>query len=381
VPAVPARTPRNESIDCLRGGVMILMALDHTRDFFGTSVDMHTAPLGLWLTRWVTHYCAPVFVYLAGMSAWLHGRRLSTASLSAFLLKRGLWLVLLEVTVVRVAWSLQFGPGAGVLQVIWVIGMAMIALAALVWLPRAVVGAIALAVVVGHNYWDPVQADALGDFRWLWVMMHDGGPLAPFEGARWFVAYPAIPWIAVMAGGYAMGPWALRSRAERRARFLGAGLAVTAGFLVLRATNLYGDPHAWNAEGGPLRAAMSFLDCQKYPPSLLYLAMTLGPAWCVLAWLDRPLGPWATRVATYGRVPLFYYVLHLFLLHGLAIVLAWPVLGSEALTRQYMPFGGLAWPLPGVYAMWITVVLMLYPACRWFADVKRRSSSPWMSYL
>jgi uncharacterized membrane protein len=184
-----------------------------------------------------------------------------------------------------------------------------------------------------------------------------------------------------MAGGYAMGSWALRSRAERRARFLGAGLAVSGLFLILRATNLYGDPHPWSAEGGPLRAVLSFLDCEKYPPSLLFLAMTLGPAWCVLAWLDRPLGPWATHVAIYGRVPLFYYVLHLFLIHGLAIALAWPLLGDDAVTRQYMPFAPLAWPLPAVYAIWLTVVLMLYPACRWFADVKRKSASPWMSYL
>jgi len=377
----PARAPRNESIDCLRGGVMILMALDHTRDFFGTPVDMHTASLGLWMTRWLTHYCAPVFVYLAGMSAYLHGRRLSTAALSAFLLKRGLWLVLLEVTVVRAAWSLQFGPGNGVLQVIWAIGVAMLALAALVWLPRPVIAALALALVAGHNHWDPVRAEGLGDLGWVWVLLHQGGPLAPFEGARWFVAYPALPWIGVMAGGYVMGPWALNSRAERRARFLGAGLAVTGGFLILRATNLYGDPHPWTLEGEPLRTMLSFLDCEKYPPSLLYLMMTLGPAWCVLAWLDRPLGTWASRVAIYGRVPLFYYVLHLFLIHGLAIVLALPVLGAAAVTRQYMPFGGLAWPLPGVYAMWIAVVLALYPACRWFAEVKRRNPSPWLSYL
>jgi uncharacterized membrane protein len=194
---------------------------------------------------------------------------------------------------------LQFGPGSGVLQVIWAIGVAMIVLAALVWLPRPVVGAIALAV---HRRPRPLgrrAADAFGDLGGSGCCCTRADP-SHRSRATVVRGVSVIPWIAVMAGGYAMGTWALRSRAERRARFLGAGLAVTGGFLILRATNLYGDPHPWSAEGGPLRTALSFLDCEKYPPSLLYLAMTLGPAWCVLAWLDRPLGPWATRVATYG---------------------------------------------------------------------------------
>ena len=359
---------------------MILMALDHTRTFLGTEVDLHTAPPALYLTRWITHFCAPVFVLLAGIGAYLHGRRLpSPRALATYLATRGLWLVLLEVTVVRAAWLFYLGPDVLILQVIWAIGASMVTLAGLVWLPRPAIAAFAAALIVGHNLLDAVHADALGGLRWLWLLLHESGRLEPFAGARWFVAYPLIPWVAVMAAGYALGPWALLPRDERRARFLRVGVALVAVFAVVRATNVYGDPHPWSADGGPLRAVLSFLDCEKYPPSLLYLAMTLGPALCLLAWIDRPVGPWAARVAIYGRVPLFYYVLHLFLIHALAVVVAWSGLGGVARSRDLS--GGLAFPLPAVYALWVAVVLLLFPACRWFADVKRRSNAAWVTYL
>jgi len=380
VPKEPSA--RNDAIDWLRGAVMVLMALDHTRMFLGTSVDLHTAPPALYFTRWVTHFCAPVFVLLAGTAAWLHGRRLaSTRALSIYLLTRGLWLVLLEVTVVRFAWLFALGPEIVLLQVIWAIGASMVVLAGLVWLPRGGIVAVAAALIAGHNLFDTVQADRLGSLRWLWLLLHEPGKLQPFTGATWFVAYPLVPWVAVMAAGYALGPWALLPRADRRARFLRAGLVLTSGFVVLRATNLYGDPHPWSSEGGPMRAVLSFLDCQKYPPSLLYLAMTIGPALCALAWVDRPLGPWATRVTVFGRVPLFYYVLHILLIHLLAIALAWPAMGPAAIARPFGVSEPLGYSLPAVYAWWAVVVVFLYSPCRWFAGVKRRSHSAWMSYL
>ncbi len=371
--------PRYEAVDCLRGIVMVLMALDHTRMFVGTPVDLAVAPVALFLTRWITHFCAPVFVFLAGMSARLQSRRLgSTAASSAHLLKRGLWLVVLEVTVVRLGCLFSFGPGVVVLQVIWAIGVSMIVLAGLVWLPRGVIGAVAVATIVGHNALDVVHADGLGGLRWAWILLHEEVRLEPFSGARWFLVYPVVPWIAVMAAGYAVGPWALLPQAARRGRFLTAGIALTTAFVVLRATNLYGDPHPWTSAGGPLRAALSFLDCEKYPPSLLFLLMTLGPAACALAWLDRPLGSWASRIAIYGRVPLFYYVVHIYVIHALALGLAALAIGT---TRTPGPEGGLALPLPAVYAVWIVVVVALYPACRWFGDVKRRSGAAWTSYV
>jgi uncharacterized membrane protein len=374
-----ASSERNAAIDCLRGTVMILMALDHSRMFLGTSVDLHTAEPALYFTRWVTHYCAPVFVLLAGIGAYLHGQKLgSTRALSRYLFTRGLWLVFLELTVVRLVWMFYLGPSFLVLQVIWAIGMSMVVLSGLVWLPRGAIAAFAAALIAGHDLLDGIPAPA-GAWRWLWLVLHQEGVLEPFPGASWLVLYPLIPWVAVMAAGYAIGPWALLPRNVRRQRFLRVGAALTAVFVLLRATNLYGDPHPWSAEGGALRTLLSFLDCEKYPPSLLYLTMTLGPALCALAWLDRPLGPWAARVAVYGRVPLLYYVLHVFLIHTAAIAVAWPSLGAAAFTRPLG--GGFGYSLPAVYALWCAVVLALYPVCVWFGALKRRSPGAWTSYI
>src|SRR5262249_6758210 len=202
------------------------------------------------------------------------------------------------------------GPGFLVLQVIWAIGLSMVVLSGLVWLPRRAIALLAVALIAGHNLLDPVHASDLGAWRWLGLLLHEPGRLEPFPGASWIVVYPLIPWVAVMAVGYVIGPWAVLARDERRSRFLRTGAALTAGRVLLRASNLSGDPHAWSA------GLLSFLDCEKYPPSLLYLAMTLGPALCALAWMDRPLGPWATRITVYGRVPLLYYVLHIALIHA-----------------------------------------------------------------
>ena len=374
---------RNQSIDCLRGAVMVLMALDHTRMFLGPGVDLATAPPALYFTRWVTHFCAPVFVLLAGTAAFLHGQRLrSTRALARFLLTRGLWLVLLELTVVRVAWIGDLGVQTLVLQVIWAIGASMIVLAGLVWLPLPAIATFAAVLILGHDALDGIHAEAFGNFRWLWVLLHEESRLQPFPGASWLVVYPLVPWAGVMAAGYAVvGPWAARPAAQRRARFARAGVALMAGFLLLRASNLYGDPHPWTTGASPVRTLLSFLDCAKYPPSLLFLAMTLGPALCVLAWMDRPRGPWAARIAVFGRVPLFYYVLHLALIHLLAIALAWPSMGTTALTHRFIAGGSLGYGLPAVYAFWAIVVLALYPACVWFAGVKRRSDAVWLSYL
>jgi uncharacterized membrane protein len=372
------RAERNQSIDWLRGLVMIVMALDHTRDFVGPTVDLATAGPALFFTRWITHYCAPVFVLLAGTAAYLHGRRLpSTAALSRYLLSRGLWLIVVEVVFVRAAVLFYLGPSALILQVIWAIGASMVVLAGLVWLPRPALVAVALVTIGGHNLLDGIDADRLGAQRWLWLLLHQPGPLVPFPGARWFLVYPVVPWFAVMGAGYALGPWMTLPQAERRARVLRLGLALIAGFAVLRASGLYGDPHPWD----PARGVLGFLDCAKYPPSLLFLAMTLGPALVLLALMDRPLGPWGERVSVYGRVPLFYYLLHFFLIHVIAIAMAWPMLGRDALTHVYMPEGNLDYSLPVVYAVWIAVVLALYVPSRWFAGVKRRSQAAWMSYL
>ncbi len=372
------RATRNGAIDCLRGLVMIAMALDHTRTFIGGPIELTTAGPALFFTRWITHFCAPIFVLLAGTAAWLHGRRLgSTAAASTWLLTRGIWLIVLEVTVVRAAVMFYLGPDVLVLQVIWAIGASMVMLAALVWLPLPVIAALTLVTIAGHNAFDGVDAAGLGGARWLWIVLHQPGPLSPFTGAHWFLVYPLVPWFAVMAAGYALGPWMVLPQGERRHRLVLLGAAVTAGFVLLRASGLYGDPHPWSAARSPL----GFLDCEKYPPSLLFLAMTLGPGLVLLAVLDRPLGLWGERVMVFGRVPLFYYVLHFFLIHVIAVVMAWPTLGSAALAHQFMPDGGLRLSLPVVYVVWIAVVVILYPPSRWFAGVKRRSNAAWLSYV
>jgi uncharacterized membrane protein len=253
----------------------------------------------------------------------------------------------------------------------------MVALAALVWLPLPASAAFAVAMIAGHDALDGVRADGLGGLRWLWLVLHQEGTLAPFEGARWLVIYPLVPWIAVMAAGYVLGPWVVLPAAERRRRFLGLGTALIVGFIVLRASRLYGDPHPWD----PARGLLGFLDCEKYPPSLLFLMMTLGPALVLLALLDRPLGASGERVTIFGRVPLFFYVLHIFVIHALAVLLAWPTDGTAAIARQYMPNDPIRLALPATYACWLFVVAVLHAPSRWFAGVKSRSTAAWLSYL
>src|SRR5215468_5654738 len=230
--AMPTPRPeRNQAIDWLRGAVMILMALDHSRMFLGPAVDLRTAAPALYFTRWITHFCAPVFVLLAGTAAYLHGQRLgSTRALSRYLFTRGLWLAFLEVTVIRAVWIFSIGPEILVLQVIWAIGVSMVVLAALVWLPRSAIAAFAVALIAGHNLFDAIRAADLGALRWVWLLLHEEGGLEPFPGARWIIIYPLVPWVAVMAAGYVIGPWALLPREVRRERFWRAGLALIGGF-------------------------------------------------------------------------------------------------------------------------------------------------------
>ena len=297
------RPPRNDAIDCLRGVVMILMALDHTRMFVGPSVDLQTAAPALCFTRWITHFCAPVFVLLAGLAAYLHGRRLGSTRALGYLFTRGLWLAVLESrSSVRCGWhtSDRRCSAAGDLGH----RSSMMVVAALVWLPHGAIAAFAAIVIVGHNLLDAVHAEQLGALRWLWLLLHEEGRLTPFAGATWFVIYPLIPWVAVMAAGYVIGPWALLPREQRRLQFLRAGLALITGFVALRATNLYGDPHAWSAEGGAIRGLLSFLDCEKYPPSLLFLAITSARAVFVPAWVGRALWVGVMRGTGFERARL-----------------------------------------------------------------------------
>lgn len=379
LPSVSQGPERLESIDLLRGLVMVLMALDHTRDFFSNATfdpsDLaHTTP-AYFLTRWVTHFCAPVFIFLAGIGAFLAKSRGKTAQeLSWFLLTRGLWLVLLELTYVNwFGWQFRVDLHHYYVQVIWAIGWSMVALAALVWFPRWAVMTFGLMMIVLHNLTDAVKPKNLGGFADVWRVLHVPGGFDILPGIHFMVTYPLIPWMGVMAAGFAFGPVLLQDERSRRKWLLIGGSSLSVLFIVLRATNLYGDPVPWEPQKNFLFTILSFLDCCKYPPSLCYLLMTLGPALLVLAMFDRGTPKWLRPLLVFGRVPLFFYLIHLPLIHVLLFLAN--TVGAGIFSAA--PGAGLA----GVYLFWIMAVALLFPVCRWFAGYKQRHRSVWLSYL
>ncbi len=386
-PSPPEPRVRLSSIDLLRGLVIVLMALDHTRDFFSASAQnpRDIAEPALFLTRWITHFCAPTFILLAGVSAYLyrtHGR--TTATLSWFLLTRGLWLILIEFTLVGFGWTLSFTSGVFIAQVMWAIGGSMIVLAALVHLPRWTIVAIAIAMIAGHNLLDGIQGQSLGSASWIWKLLHQPARLEISPHVTLLVIYPLLPWPAVMALGYVLGPLYKGSSEFRRLFLVLAGLALIVGFTLLRASNIYGDPAAWAAQTTWPGTILSFLDCEKYPPSLLFLMMTLGPALVLLGASERANGAVVHWFTTFGRVPFLFYVVHLPIIHGLAVLLAWFTFGDISwmfgsfLANKPLDYG---LGLPGIYVVWLAVLLALYPLCAWFAGLKRRRHDWWLSYL
>ena len=396
-PASDRRAYRLSSLDIIRGLVIVVMALDHVRDFFMTAAtqdptaDPNASPL-LFATRWITHFCAPTFVFLAGTSAGLMTRRKSPTELASFLMTRGLWLIVLEVLVVSTANS--FSPSGIVelggrtyvgLQVIWAIGASMVVLAGAQFLGRRACLAIGAAIVLCHNLLDAVwpAASSTGITGPLWVVLHarqlyDAGPFSIF------FSYPLLPWIGVMLLGYGSAAMFELPEKRRNPLLIRVGLGLVIAFILIRATNVYGDPRPWAYDPGSLTAsAMSFLGTTKYPPSLLYLLMTLGPAAIACAYVDRLYAPVRDVLATFGRAPLAFYVAHFYLIHALALLLgvAQGFSAGQFLTRyRYFP-EGFGVGLAGVYLAWITVVVMVYPLCRWVAAVKARRRDWWLSYV
>lgn len=387
----PTVTTRIASIDLIRGAVMVLMAIDHVRVFAGVPPGGPTP--GVFFTRWVTHFCAPAFLFLAGTSAFFYGRK--HADLSRFLLIRGAWLVFLELTVLRVAWTFNFDFAQYEMAgVIWVIGWSMILLAALVKLPLAAVGTIGLVMIAGHNLIPLPQ----GDVGALWKILYVGFWAGPIQfgpnGPTLIVLYSIIPWVGVMAAGFAFGQLLTLEPARRNRLCLRIGLGATALFLLLRGFNLYGDPSPWNAagqggDGGPpMPALLSFLNTTKYPASLSFLLMTLGPTIALIPLLERARGAVARFVAVFGRVPFFYYVLHIPLIHALALVVSRIRLGevSPWLFANH-PMGnppppdGYTWSLGLLYLVFAVTIALLYVPCRWFSDLKARRSDWWLRYL
>lgn len=381
----PARN-RLASIDALRGLIMIVMALDHIRDFthrgamLFSPVDLTRTSSILFFTRWITHFCAPVFVFTAGMGAffwWSHGR--TRLQLSRFLVTRGLWLIVLELTVMRFAYYFNLDSRYPILLlVLWMIGLAMIGLAALVWLPLPVLAALSLGGIFLHNAFDGVNGGLLG------VILHRPGAIQ-LRGVTFLSPYPLIPWIFVMAAGFCFA-----GRFRRLA--LPIGVAATLAFVALRAVNLFGDPARWSARKSATFTVLSFLNCTKYPPSLLFLLMTLGPALILLAWFERRNIPSSNPLVIFGRVPLFYFIGHFLLAHVAGVLLMLGRYGSAAAPLISRPFPSMlgpnpafppdfGWPLWVTYLVWIAIVLIMYPLCRWYANVKAAHRWWWLSYL
>ena len=395
-PLLDRRSYRLTSIDMLRGLVIVVMALDHVRDHLSAyhqdPTDVANVSLSLFATRWITHFCAPVFVFLAGTSVGLMADRKTPLELRAFLLKRGLWLILVEVFVISTAWTfaplgIKAAPFNGnifiIMQVIWVIGASMMILAGLQHFGRRTCLVIGAAIVLGHNLLDPIWPAGAGHHGPLWVALHSpmGKTMGPVD--VWF-AYPLLPWLGVMLLGYGTVGLFRFPPARRDATLLRAGLILTAAFIVLRALDVYGDPHGWQVQTRGITATMmSFLNTTKYPPSLQFLLMTLGPAAILCALADRIHGAVKDALVMFGRVPFAFYVAHLYLIHALAIVLgiSQGFAASQFLTWNPLFPKAYGISLPGVYLAWILVIAVLYPFCRWVASVKARRTDWWLSYL
>ena len=458
-PAAATEAPtrnRIASIDIIRGAVMVLMAIDHVRVFSGVPAGGPTP--GVFFTRWVTHFCAPAFIFLAGTAAFLYGDKVKDrGTLAKYLFTRGAWLVLLELTVLRFAWTFNFDYAHYALAgVIWVIGWCLILMAGLVFLPTRIVGAIGVGIVALHNVTDGFQlarAASQSSLSWLWQLVYFGGSISlggGEDGPQLAVLYSIIPWIGVMAAGFAFGT-VMKLDAERRRKLCFAlGGGAIAAFLLLRGFNLYGDPRPWgdaarraqaqrlaarraagqaqtptnaptpaapanaattpppapnaatppagtNAPAGaanqrrqppPAPALMQFLGTNKYPASLLFLLMTLGPTILLIPLLERARGPVANVLSVFGRVPFFYYVLHIPLIHLIFVALSIARFGSVIpwMTANHPMFNpppppGYTYSLTALYAITLLAVIVLYFPCKWFADLKARRTNGWLSYL
>ncbi len=389
-------TQRVNAVDLLRGIVMVIMLLDHTRDFAHREVlnfdptDLTKTNTILFFTRWITHFCAPIFVFLAGTGSYLQTMRgKSKAELSKFLLTRGLWLILLEFAVIRVlVWfNLDF-HFALMLQVIWVIGVSMLVLAGLIYLPFRVIAIGSIAMIALHNLLDKIQVTPPGFWASVWSILHQPGVIFFTPKVYALVLYPLIPWIGVLAAGYCFGA-IYQWEPERRQRFLfKLGAALLVGFVVLRGINIYGDPSKWSLQKNWWFTLMSFLNVSKYPPSLLYLLLTIGMGIVALSWFERRRqGALARIFLTFGRVPLFFYLGQWITAHSLAVVVSYLVgkptgwLFVGPLEQPSPNPGNLGFSLWVVYVFWLVGLVLLYPLCRWFADVKRRRKDWWLSYL
>jgi uncharacterized membrane protein len=383
--------PRIASLDVVRGLIMVLMAIDHVRVYSGQPAGGPTP--GIFFTRWITHFVAPGFLFFAGTGAFLHGAKLGDrAKLARFLVSRGIWLVLLELTFLRFAWTFNFDYAHYSLAgVIWMIGWCMVLMGAVVFLPMWAIGLFGALTMLCHPLLNLLGGAAQHSaLAWLWQILYFGGGFSiGKDGPPLLILFVIVPWIGVMAAGYAFGP-VMRWPAEQRRRFcLTLGVAMTLAFVVLRALDLPGDPRSWHkmaANGFP--AALAFLNTSKYPASPLFLLMTLGPLILLLPLVEGAKGAWTRILETFGRVPLFYYVLHIPLIHLSALIVSYLRIGSVSpwlfmnhpLNPGPVP-ANYVWSLPLLYLDWAIVVAILYLPCRWYARLKADKRSTLLSYL
>lgn len=398
-PLTTARSRRIESIDLLRGTIMIIMALDHVRDYFHAysylhdPTDLQHTSTAIFFTRWITHFCAPVFMLLAGISASLYGLKNGRKALSGFLFTRGLWLVVVELLVITLAWTFNPHYPALILQVIWAFGISMMVLALLIHLPRQMLLVIGIILVAGHNALDNLQIGGNSLQAFLWSVLHQpnfsGFPFGPF---RIIVGYSVLPYIGIISLGYCLGslytPATAPETRKKSLRNMGIGAILL--FIILRWTNMYGDAALWSEQKNMLFTVLSFINVSKYPPSLLYILMTLGPALLFLAYAERPLNAVTSRITIFGRVPMFFYLLHIPLIHGLGVLAAWwsghPPAAMVNLTTWVTAnpqLQGYGFSLPVVYLVWIAVMLMLYPLSLRFSQYKQANQGhkKWLSYF
>ncbi|SHN20104.1 DUF1624 domain-containing protein [Chitinophaga sp. CF418] len=398
-PLTAAKSRRIESIDLLRGTIMIIMALDHVRDYFhaysylNDPTDLQHTSVPIFLTRWITHFCAPIFMLLAGVSACLYGVKNGRKALSGFLLTRGLWLVMVEMLLITLFWTFNPHYPGFILQVIWAFGISMMVLSLLIHLPRAVLLPLGIILVAGHNALDNVHVAGDGPAAVLWSVLHQpnfaGFPIGPF---RFIVGYPVIPYIGIISLGYCLGSLYTKDTApETRKKLLrNFGFGAIALFIILRWINVYGDAAHWSVQKNFLFTVLSFINVSKYPPSLLYILMTLGPALLFLAYAEQPLNKLTSKITIFGRVPMFFYLLHIPLIHGLGVLaagLSGHSAGSMVNLTTWVTSNpqlrGYGFSLPVVYLVWIVVMLMLYPVSLRFSKYKQanQGEKKWLSYF
>lgn len=387
---------RIESIDLLRGMVMIIMALDHVRDYFHydaflySPTDLTQTNAFLFFTRFITHYCAPVFVFLAGISAHLYGTKKSKRQLAFYLFSRGMWLVFTEFFIISLA--LTFNPSYPMfnLQVIWAIGISMIVLSALIFMNRWFIFVTAVLLIAAHNILDTVHVTGKDTMAFIWSLLHEPNDFV-FGHVSILVHYPVLPWIGIIALGYCFGSFynSLYGAPKRKKLLLAFGFAAMALFFLLRAFNIYGDAAPWSVQKNICFSILSFLNVTKYPPSLLYILVTLGPVLIFLALTEKPLNAVTKKIAVFGRVPFFYYVVHLFLIHLFAVVGAmisgyhWSDMILSTRINRVAGLKGYGYNLLTVYVVWMALIISLYPCCKWFDRYKRthQSTSWWLSYV